>query len=399
MRNHLSAIIISLSGAVWLAACTSASPPAAPANRPVPATLLTAAYETVPEYVSAPGSVQPRNRILLSAQVNGFVREVRVRAGDVVRSGQILATLDAREADSQKAAASAAMEEAQAVLAEAQKSAETAARMRDAAKASAELADATLARYRKLFDARSATPQELDEVKARRDAAAADLAAKESMVAAAQDRLRQVSSRIAQAKAQAARADVVVGWTVVTAPSAARVAVRQVDPGSAIFPGGPLLVLESTADPQILAGIPTDQSQYLRTGLEVLIYDESDSASPRTGRVSEIVPLSDPASHTVQFKVDFPAGSSETPGRFVRVSVPKGTRQALLVPREALRTMGQLTGIFVPDQSSTARLRLVKAAPFDSARFEILSGVMPGEKLVARAGGEIIDGTPLEVRQ
>jgi hypothetical protein len=42
-----------------------------------------------------------------------------------------------------------------------------------------------------------------------------------------------------------------------------------VDPGTAIFPGSPLLVLETTANPQVLAEMPTAQAVVLRAGLEV----------------------------------------------------------------------------------------------------------------------------------
>lgn len=398
MRSHILHGLWLLAGASLLAAC-SASPPSATAKHAVPAEIISAAYQTVPSVIEAPGSVQPRNRIALSAQINGSVRDVHVRAGDTVSAGQLLVTLDAREADSQKAAAAAVIDEAKAALDEARKSAETAVSMRDAAKAAADLAASTYDRYQRLFAARSASPQEMDEVKARRDSSAADLAAKETMVAAAQDRLRQATARIAQADAQAGRADVVLGWAVIRAPESGRVAERLVDPGSAIFPGSPLLVLESTENPQVLADIPTNQSGRLRRGLDVLVRDASESAPVVTGRISEIIPLSNPASHTVQFKVDLPTGFSAPAGRFVEVAVPAESRAAMLVPRQAVRETGQLTGIFIVDSSSAARFRLVKIAPYDGRRVELLSGVDPGEKVIANLGSEILDGTPLEVRK
>jgi HlyD family secretion protein len=191
----------------------------------------------------------------------------------------------------------------------------------------------------------------------------------------------------------------VLGWTVIRAPEPGRVAERLVDPGSAIFPGSPLLVLESTENPQVLADIPTNQSAYLRRGLDVLVRDAGESGSAVSGRISEITPLSNPASHTVQFKVDLPKGFSAPAGRFVKVAVPAESRAALLVPRQAVRVTGQLTGVFVVDGASTARFRLVKIAPYDADRVELLSGVDPGEKVVASPGSKILDGTPLEVRK
>ncbi|MBZ5495030.1 MAG: efflux RND transporter periplasmic adaptor subunit [Acidobacteriia bacterium] len=399
MRTQFVYGFLIIAGAALLIACNASAPPAPTTGRPVAVSVVSAAYVTVPAVIEVPGSVQPRSRVALSAQINGSVREVTVRSGDTVRAGQLLVTLDARDADGQKAAAAAGIDEARAALEEARKSAEMSASMRDGAKAAADLASATYARYQKLFSARSVSPQELDEVRARRDAASADLAARETVVAAAQDRLRQATARIAQADAQAARADVVLAWTRVKAPAAGRIAEKLVDPGSAIFPGSPLLVLESTENPQVLADIPTRQSRLLLRGLEVRVFDTGESTAVVTGRIAEITPLSNPASHTVQFKVDLPAGFSALAGRFVKVAVPSGDRPALLVPRQAVRETGQLTGVFVVDSSSVARFRLVKVVPYDGERIELLSGVDPGEKIIANPGIEILDGTLLEVRK
>jgi multidrug efflux pump subunit AcrA (membrane-fusion protein) len=386
-----------LAGTLLFAACSGPVPSVAPVQS-VRAEVVTLQYESVPAMLEAPGSVQPRDRVVLSSQINGFVREVRVRAGDAVTAGQVLVTLDARDADSQRDAAQASIQEAQAALAEARKGAEVARSMRVAAKASADLANGTYARYQKLADSRSATPQELDEMRARRDAAAADLAAKESMVAAAEDRIPQIEARIAQASAQARRADVYVGWTVVKAPAAGRIVERSVDPGSAIFPGGALIAIESTARPQVLASLPTTEAASLRNSLEVNIRIPDQAKEAVQGRITEIIPLSTSGSHTVQFKVDLPADFAAVSGSFVKVGIPAGTRQALLVPIQAVRESGQLTGVFVVDGSGKARFRLVKTAPFDAQKVELLAGIEPGERIIAKLTDQIIDGISLEIR-
>jgi multidrug efflux pump subunit AcrA (membrane-fusion protein) len=272
-----------------------------------------------------------------------------------------------------------------------------AADTRSAAKANSDLAAATFQRFQKLFDSRSVSPQELDEARARRDAAEADLAAKETMVAAAQDRQKQALAKIAQAGAQSRRADVLVGYTVLKATAAGRVAERQVDPGSIIFPGSPLLVLETTANPQVLAEIPTAQLAALHAGMEVEVRI-ADAGPAGKGRVAEIVPLSNPATHTVQFKVDLPPGFAAPTGGYASVEVPMGRRDVLLVPKKAMRETGQLTGVFVVDSGSRARFRLVKAAPFDSEQVELLSGVEPGEMIVDALSDDLTDGLALEVR-
>jgi multidrug efflux pump subunit AcrA (membrane-fusion protein) len=367
-------------------------------EEPVPVSVMKVRYDSIPTFVEAPGTVQPRNRIALSSQINGFVREMRVRVGDSVKQDQILATLDARDAESQKAVAQASIDEAQAALSEARKAYQAAVDMQSAAKASAELADQTYNRYQKLFESRSVSPQEMDEVRTRRKASEAELSSRESMVAAAEGRIKQVEARISQAQAQMRRAEVMMSWTQIKAPASGRIVERSVDTGTAIFPGSPLLVIESTADPQVLADLPTENIGQLSIGKTVRIRS-AEGTEIHEGRVAEIVPLSNPSTHSVQFKVDLPSKLVLPNGQFVKVEIPAGTRNALLVPRQAIRTTGQLLGLFVVDSNSTARFRLAKAVPYDADRSEILSGVESGEIIITPLNNQIVDGIPVNTGQ
>jgi multidrug efflux pump subunit AcrA (membrane-fusion protein) len=395
MHTKTLALAAIVAGLVSTTAC-SEKPAVHSTAAPVQARVITANQESVPAELEVPGSVQPRDRIVLSSQINGFVRSVLVRPGDVVAAGRVLVTLDARDADSQKAAAQAGIAEAQQALAEARQGEQIAVSQGDAARANARLAQGTFDRYQKLLEARSATPQELDEVRARRDAAAAELTARETAAAAATSRIGQIEARIAQANAGLQRAEVLVGWTVIKAPAGGRIVERPIDPGSAIFPGSPLLVLESLTAPQVVAEIPSTQADWIKPGLEVRVSAEPDA--PVRGRITELVPLSSPGTHTVRFKVDLPASTAPRSGSFARVLIPTGERQTMLLPRSAIRESGQLTGVFVADSGSKARFRLVKIAPFDSTRVEVLAGIEPGERVVTEPAVQIEDGVPLEIR-
>jgi multidrug efflux pump subunit AcrA (membrane-fusion protein) len=365
--------------------------------QPVAATTLALRYESLPAVVQAPGTVQARNRVALSSQISGFVREMRVRVGDFVKKDQPLVSLDARDAQSQKAAAQAAIDESQAALSEARKAYQASVEMQTAAKAVADLTVQTLARYQKLAESHSVSPQELDEVRMRRNASHAELASREAMVAAAEERIKQVEARVAQAKAQSGRTDVLLSWSELKAPSSGRVVQRMVDPGTAVFPGTPLLAIESTDHPQVLVDIPTEHAHVLKIGSLVSLRF-GDSANAPAGRISEIVPLSDPGTHSIQFKVDLPSNASMPSGQFVKVEVQDGMRDALLAPRTSVRQTGQLTGMFVVDSASKAHFRLVKIAPYDADRVEVLSGIDPGEKIVSALSDQIIDGIPITER-
>jgi len=189
-----------------------------------------------------------------------------------------------------------------------------------------------------------------------------------------------------------------MSWTQIKAPSSGIIAERAVDPGTAVFPGTPLIVIESTLLPQVLADIPAERASSLRAGLNAGIRSTT-TGKKLEGQISEIIPQSNPATHSVQFKVDLPASAALSSGQFVTVELPVGKRDALLVPDSAIRQTGQLTGIFVVDSSSKARFRLVKSAPYDAARSEILSGLEPGESVIVALNDQIIDGISVEMHQ
>ena len=252
----LTALLPAFALALHIACADKGAETTSTDSQPVSARVSQVNYQTVPGRIEVPGTVQPRNRIMLSAQLNGFVRDMHVRVGDTVKQNQLLATLDARDAEAQRAAALAAVSAAEAALAEARKSYRSAADMRTAAKAASDLTAQTLTRYQKLYEARSVSPQEIDEVRTRHNTSIAEFASREAMVSAAEDRIRQAEARIEEAKAQAARAEVMMSWTTIKAPADGRVVQRQADPGTAIFPGTPILVIESTARPQASPTFP-----------------------------------------------------------------------------------------------------------------------------------------------
>ena len=192
--------------------------------------------------------------------------------------------------------------------------------------------------------------------------AAAELASRESMVAAAEERIKQVEARISQAKAQAGRADVLMSWTQIKAPAAGKIVERSADTGTAIFPG-------NAADgDRIHSQAPGSRGSSNGT-CSTVCKSGMKCASETLGNRRQ----SSKAGLRKSFRYPIPrltAFSSKwisrrmfrmPNGQFVKVEVPVGTRNALLVPRQAIRETGQLTGLFVVDSASKARFRLVKS--------------------------------------
>jgi multidrug efflux pump subunit AcrA (membrane-fusion protein) len=112
------------------------------------------------------------------------------------------------------------------------------------------------------------------------------------------------------------------------------------------------------------------------------------------GTVGEIAPVADPASRTFRVELDLPEADGLRSGRFGRVAVPLAETEILAVPAAAVTRRGQLEGVFVV-REGRAWLRLVKTGPRLGEVVVLLSGVDPGENLVAEVPEGLRDGQPV----
>lgn len=180
--------------------------------------VIVAHATTVPDWLEAIGTVRAAQTSQIASQMTGNIRDIRAQEGDRVQGGQILATID----DAQP---HAAVDQATAVVAAAEKQVST-------ADSDLALAEATLKRYQQLYDKKSVSPQEFDEIKAREQSAEA----RRDMARAGE----------AQAEAALAQARTSLGYTLIQAPFAGVVIAKKADPGALASPGIPLFAIEDT---------------------------------------------------------------------------------------------------------------------------------------------------------
>lgn len=208
--------------------------------------------------IEAGGIVQAGATAHVTSRVVAPIQAVHVRAGDTVRRGQALVTLDSREVAANVTRAAAAWTAAT----ESSRAAES--RMA-AAESALRLASATHARIRALHDKRSATAQELDQAVAALDAAEAQIQSARSESAAS------LAARDA-ARAAADAASVAQSYTTLTAPFDGVIADRMADPGSLATPGLPLVVVEASGRPRLEVRLD-DSRAWTATGQRAEVRD------------------------------------------------------------------------------------------------------------------------------
>jgi|SRR5579872_2051062 len=323
--------------------------------------------QQVSQVLRSTGTVHARQSSVLSAQVTGRVEQVLVHEGDSVRAGQVLVLLD-------DATLRAQVEQAQAGVKAAQNA-------QAAAQSNAALAASTLDRYRQLQAQKSVSPQEMDEVSRRAEAATANLEAVRAQTEAAQ--------------AQESGARTMLNYARVVAPFAGVVTSRMVDPGTMAAPGVPLLQVDQAGSLRLQTSVDESAIAAVHKGMKVPV---EVNAVETTGVVAEMVPAADMSSHSFLVKIDLPASQNVHAGMYGSVEIPNGLRSAILIPRSALVQRGSLMCVFALDAQGIAQLRTVTLGAQQGNLMEVLSGVSAGEQLVDDPADHDVAGKHIEVQ-
>jgi RND family efflux transporter MFP subunit len=326
--------------------------------------------EQVPATVRATGTLHARESATLSAQVMGSVKQVRVREGENVRAGQTLIVLD-------DATLKASVEQAAA-------GAQAAENQQIAAQKNADLAASTLARYRQLEAQKSVSPQEMDEVTRRAEAASAQV-----------DALRAQASAV---RAHQSGARAMLAYTRIVAPFAGVITARMVDPGAMAAPGVPLVQIDSAGPLQLQATVPESAIASVHQGMRIEVNLDSMPTEDPAGTVSQIVPTADAASHSFLIKIDLPPSTKLRAGMYAAAEIPTGSRQAIFAPRSAIVQRGSLSCAYVLDANGIAQLRYVTLGATRGDLVEILSGLSAAERLVDNPGDRDLAGKRIEVQ-
>jgi RND family efflux transporter MFP subunit len=294
------------------------------------------------------GTIHSAFTSIISSRVMGAVTSLRVKEGDTVKKGQLLMTIDDRDASERVKAASMGLE---------------------AARQNMALSETTWKRYRSLFVQKALAQQEMDQIETQRNVAAAEYQ---------------------RTKAMAEEARTYLAFTHITAPGAGVVTGKKIDAGSMAAPGMPLLEIEGMGDEYVEIAVDEGLSGRIKAGIPVQVKIDALGKSLQ-GHVREIVPSVDPSSRTFIAKVGL-EGEHLRPGLFARVSVPVGKKHLIVVPEKAVVRKGELTGVYVVDAGGVITYRLIRTGSTYQEGMEILSGLSPNERIITDGVDHAQDG-------
>jgi len=255
--------------------------------------LLLLGASLMAESITLSGTVISDNQKMITSRFMGFVTEVKVSDGDFVKKGQLLYTIDSKEIDSALVQVKLGISQAQLSL-----------QMYQNQYTNVKL---NLERHRRLLKKDMVSKFEVE-----------NLALAEQNLA---NMIDIAKKQVVQAQAQLEEVKNQYRYLNIKAPNSGVVVNTSIKVGEMAMPGMPAIVLSDLSNLKISAEIAEGNLSRIKHGTKVLINIPSQNIQT-VGRVSAIIPSSNPMTHTFKIKISFKnVYNSIYPGMYATVIV------------------------------------------------------------------------------
>jgi membrane fusion protein (multidrug efflux system) len=314
-----------------------------------PRVLIALASLSAPEQtLSLLGEARPYESATLYAKVSGYLRDVRVDKGDIVKEGQLLARIESPETTQQYTAALADAKNKRAIA----------------------------ERYKPLLEKKLVSQQEADQAFA--------------------------DAQVAEANVQSLGA--IKGYQEIRAPFSGVVTARYVDPGALIqnaqnaqTGAQPLFTVAQVDHLRVYAYVDQKYAALIHNGLPVTITlpERPEVAIPAI--VTRFSGALDEKTRMLLVEVDIDNTKGQVvAGSYVQVSLKVRSPSYIEVPVEALVLKDAKDFVPVVSSSHTVTYRSVNLADNDGQHVKVLSGLAEGEMVALNLGNSLDEGSPVQ---
>jgi RND family efflux transporter MFP subunit len=313
-------------------------------------------------------------RTTIYARVNGYLANWKVDIGDRVKKGQVLATIETPDLDSQLDAARAELKAAQ-------------------AETKVKEADASFARSS--YDRWRDSPKGVVSDQERE----AKKAANESSAA----RLNAAIAKVAVDQAKVDGLTTLTEFKNVTAPFDGIITERRVDPGDLVTAGSaasttPLFVIQQADRIRVFTSAPQGVASRLTIGSTVRVTSGDGTGRAYEGKITRMTGSLDPHARTMRIEVVLPnADYALAPGMYVRTELRVNQKPSVQVPASAIIFRSKGPQVAVVGSGGKISFRDVTIISDDGEFIDLGSGVKAGENVALNINSQIADGEKVAI--
>src|SRR5215468_3197630 len=383
--NKTLALAALLIGAALLAACANSQakdeaknasnlqPTAAPT--PVDVATARAITRNLQRDVEVVGSFAADEEVVVAAQAAGELSQINVDFGSYVTQGQIIATIDQRDANLKVEQAEATLKQTMARLGmkEGEKFDSTQNADVRVAKSQLDWAKLELDRSVRLIEKGDIPRSSYDEKLTNHNLA-------QARHQAALDSVNQQLAAVEQQKAALALARKAVTDTIVRSPIGGAVKEKHASRGSYLTVNGKIVTLVKINPLRLRADIPESSAAAARAGQTVNVTVDAFPNRTFTGRVVRIGPSLDEKTRALTVEAEVAnSGNLLRPGMFAKSQlITSHNAPVVMIPQRAVVTTAGLSKVFVIENGKAVE-RIVKTGATDGDLIEIAEGVKDGE--------------------
>lgn len=371
------------------------------ADAAAPDEMTTEVAETLPAISVIDAALRPMVDRVIAAGLIGAVEEIQVQPliegqpiqtllvdiGDRVEAGQVMATLSKTTLELQRTEAMAALASARATIAQAD------AQLIDAESNAAEAA--------RISERTTALRKVGSASQAAADTASSNAVSATARVTVARQSQEAARAQLALGEARLANVDLMLTRTEVKAPVAGLITARNATVGAiATAAGAPMFVMERDGALEMQADVAETDLLRLVVGQKARMRAVGLTES-FAGTIRLVEPSIDPLTRMGRARIQVDDPETLRSGMFVEAEILVAQRDSLAVPVTAVGSNnGDATVMRVRD-GVVARV-VITTGIRDSGHIEVLSGLEPGDRVVAKAGsfvrpGDRINPVPMTV--
>lgn len=354
--------------AVWAAAVSGAAAQEGPTRVRVDPVTVEPLAQTVPVL----GRIVPRRTGEVAARIDGPIEHFEVEVGDRVGEGEVIARLNTEILSAIRDQRAGEWERAKAELA--------------VRRAELELNQQELERLTRLRESAAFSQARFDD--------------KRQEVNINQARVQAAQSALTTARALLDLAEIHLRYAEIRAPYEGVITQRMNEEGAYVQSGTALVRMMSDRRLEVEADVPSSRLSGLHPGREVVVVLDNGTRYPAVVRA--IVPAENPLSRTrpVRLIPDFRGSTNPLAAeQSVTVEVPVGEqRDIVTVHKDAViqGPNGALVFVVAGDEAERRSVTLGEAV---GSRFEVLSGLEAGEKVVVRGNERLRPGEKVVVEE